>query len=266
MARPVIALLTDFGTRDPYVGAMKGVILDVCSEATVVDLSHDVPPHDVRAAARLLAACVPYYPAGTIFVAVVDPGVGSARRALAAEAGPHRFVGPDNGVFTAAFDLAPPARLVELTDRRFQRPTLSRTFEGRDRFAPAAAHLARGVAITSLGRAVPDYERLTWPRPRATAEGVDGAVEDVDRFGNLISNLPRAMVAPLVAAGPVDVLLGDHVVPRLVATYADAAAGEVCALFGSTDRLEIAINGGSAAAHFAAGPGTPVAVRRRRDV
>lgn len=266
MARPIIALVTDFGTRDPYVGAMKGVILDVCPEVTLVDLSHDIPPHDVRAGARLLAACVPYYPAGTIFVAVVDPGVGSARRAIAAESGGHRFVGPDNGVLAAAFDLAPPKRLVELTDRRFQRPTVSRTFEGRDRFAPAAAHLAKGVAIASLGRAVHGYEHLEWPAPDVTAEAVVGLVDEVDRFGNLISNLPRALVAPLMAAGAVDVHLGDHVVPRLVATYAEAAAGEVCALFGSSDRLEIAVNGGNAAAHFGAGPATPVAVRRRRDV
>lgn len=266
MARPVIALLTDFGTRDPYVGAMKGVILDVCPEVTLVDLSHDVPPHDVRAGARLLAACVPYYPAGTIFVAVVDPGVGSARRAIAAEAGVHRFVGPDNGVLGAVFDAAPPKRLVELTDRRFQRPTLSRTFEGRDRFAPVAAHLARGVALTSLGRVVHGYERLEWPAPQISGEVAEGVVDDVDRFGNLISNLSRTAIEALIASGRVDVHLGDHVVPRLVATYAEAAAGEVCALFGSTDRLEIAVNGGSAAAHFGAGPGTAVAVRRRRDV
>lgn len=266
MARPVIALLTDFGTRDPYVGAMKGVILDVCPDVTLVDLSHDVPPHDVRAGARVLAACAPYYPAGTIFVAVVDPGVGSARRAIAAESGAHRFVGPDNGVLAAVFDGAPPKRLVELSDRRFQRPTLSRTFEGRDRFAPVAAHLARGVALTSLGRAVHGYERLEWPAPRVTADGAEGLVDDVDRFGNLISNLPRAAIEPLLASGAVDVHLDGHVVPRLVATYAEAAAGEVCALFGSTDRLEIAVNGGSAAAHFGAGPGTAVAVRRRRDV
>jgi S-adenosylmethionine hydrolase len=266
MARPVIALLTDFGTRDAYVGAMKGVILDLCAEATLVDLSHDVPPHDVRAGARVLAACVPFYPAGTIFVAVVDPGVGSARRAIAAEAGAFRFVGPDNGVLSAALDLTPPKRLVELTDRRFQRPTVSRTFEGRDRFAPAAAHLARGVGIASLGRAVHEYERLEWPAPHVTADAVDGAVEVVDRFGNLISNLSRTAVETLMATGPVDIHLGDAAVPRLVATYAEAAAGEVCALFGSTDRLEIAVTGGSAAAHFGAGPGSRVAVRRRSDV
>lgn len=263
MARPIVALLTDFGTRDAYVGAMKGAVLNVCPDVTLVDLTHDIPPHDVRAGARALAAAVPYYPDGTIFVAVVDPGVGSARRAIAADTGAHRFVGPDNGVFSAAFDLHAPKTIVELTDRRYQRPTVSRTFEGRDRFAPVAGHLARGLAVASLGRRVHGFERLTWPVPAVSPDGVTGVVEDVDRFGNLVSNIPSSAVEALVTAGPIDITLGAHAVPRLVATYAEAGPGEVCALVGSTDRLEIAVNGGSAAAHFGAGPGTPVAVRRR---
>lgn len=263
MPRPIVALLTDFGTRDAYVGAMKGVILGVCPEVTLVDLVHDIPPHDVRAGARTLAACVPFYPDGTIFVAVVDPGVGSARRALAADTGAHRFVGPDNGVLSAAFDLHPPRALVELTDRRYQRPTVSRTFEGRDRFAPAAGHLARGVAVAALGRRVQGFERLVWPAPIIAATGVAGLVDHVDHFGNLVSNIPRAAVEALLAAGPVDVAVGAHAVPRLVATYAEASAGDVLALFGSTDRLEIAVNGASAAMQLGAEPGTPVTVRRR---
>jgi S-adenosylmethionine hydrolase len=263
MARPIVALLTDFGTRDAYVGAMKGAVLGVCPDVTLVDLTHDIPPHDVRAGARVLAACVPYYPDGTIFVAVVDPGVGSARRALAADTGSHRFVGPDNGLLSAAFDLHAPKTLVELTDRRYQRPTVSRTFEGRDRFAPVAGHLARGVSVAALGRRIHEYERLAWPQPAVTPEGVIGVVDDVDRFGNLVSNIPRAAVDALVGDGPIDIALDGHAVPRLVATYAETGAGEVCALFGSTGRLEIAVNGGSAAAHFGRGAGTSVTVRRR---
>lgn len=263
MARPLIALVTDFGTRDPYVGAMKGVMLGLCPDATIVDLTHDVAPHDVRGGARTLAACVPFYPDGTIFLAVVDPGVGSTRKAIAADTGTHRFVGPDNGVLSAAFDLHPPKTIVELTDRRFQRPTVSRTFEGRDRFAPAAAHLARGVAVAALGRAARGWERLDWPVPVVTREAIDGVVDDVDRFGNLVSNIPRSVVEALAAEGAIDIVLGGQGIPRLVATYAEAAPGSPCALFGSTDRLEIAVHGSSAAAHFAAGPGTAVAVRRR---
>lgn len=263
MARPLIAFLTDFGTRDPYVGAMKGVVLSICPDATLVDLSHDIPPHDVRAGARLLAACCDCYPAGTIFVAVVDPGVGGARRSIAADTGDYRVVGPDNGVLGAMLDRHPPKRLVELTERKFQRPTVSRTFEGRDRFAPAAAWLARGTALPALGRSVQGFERLTWPAPVVGADGIDGEVDTADRFGNLISNIDRATVNLLLGDGPIDVSVAGCEIPRLVATYGEAAAGEPCALFGSTDHLEIAMNGSSAAAHFGADAGTPVTVRRR---
>src|SRR5476651_844729 len=157
MARPVIALLTDFGTRDHYAGAMKGVALGICPDATLVDISHEVPPHDVLAGALELAACFRYFPAGTIFLVVVDPGVGSARRGIAADTGDYRFVAPDNGVLTAVLDEHPPKRVVALTERKYARPTVSRTFEGRDRFAPAAAWLAKGIQLPALGRPVNDY-------------------------------------------------------------------------------------------------------------
>ena len=156
MARPIVALLTDFGTTDHYVGAMKGVVLGICPEAAVVDISHDVPAHDVLTAGLELAAAYRYFPAGTVFLAVVDPGVGSSRRGLAAEAGDYRFVAPDNGVLTAVFRETPPKRVVELTERRYARPTVSRTFEGRDRFAPGAAWLAKGVQLPALGRPLTD--------------------------------------------------------------------------------------------------------------
>src|SRR5437762_11544941 len=135
MARPVIALLTDFGVRDHYAGTVKGVILRICPDVTLVDISHDLPPHDVLAGALELAASYRYFPAGTIFLVVVDPGVGSTRRGLAAEAGEYRFVGPDNGVLSLVFDDSQPPRVVELTEPGFARPMVSRTFEGRDRFA-----------------------------------------------------------------------------------------------------------------------------------
>ncbi|MEZ5416545.1 MAG: SAM-dependent chlorinase/fluorinase [Vicinamibacterales bacterium] len=262
MARPIVALLTDFGTRDPYVAAMKGVVLGICPEATLVDLTHDIPAHDIAAGARALAACVPYYPAGTIFVAVVDPGVGGGRRALAADTGAHRFVGPDNGLLSAAFDLETPRAVVELSDRRYQRPTVSRTFEGRDRFAPAAGHLAAGVAVRALGRAVQGFARLTVPEPVVSSVAIEGVVVDVDRFGNLVTNIPRAAVEHLLSGGPIDITIDGRAVPRLVGTYGEAPAGAACALFGSTDHLEIAVNGASAAAQSGAGRTSVVAVRR----
>src|SRR5215204_2228411 len=163
--RPVIALLSDFGTSDHYVGMMKGVIIGICPDATLVDITHDIAPHDVMDGAIELAASYKYFPPGTVFLAVVDPGVGSSRRGIAAEAGDYRFVAPDNGVLTPVLDETPPKKIVELTERRYARPTVSRTFEGRDRFAPAAAWLAKGIDLGALGRPAGTVQRLDIPRP-----------------------------------------------------------------------------------------------------
>jgi S-adenosylmethionine hydrolase len=252
MFRPVVAILTDFGMRDHYVAAMKAVVLGVCPDVTLVDISHEIPPQDVRAAAYELSACYRYFPSGTIFLVVVDPGVGSARRAIVAETAEHKFVAPDNGVLTAVLTESVPRRVVELSDRRYARPTVSRTFEGRDHFAPAAGWLAKGVDLSALGRPVTKYELLRMPAPVIEDERIEGEVRHVDRFGNLITNIDRKAFDKLARAGgetaPVQIQAGDRVVGRLVATYADAAPGEVCALFGSSDHLEIAASYGSAAA------------------
>ena len=262
--RPVVALLTDFGVRDHYAGTMKGVVLGICPETTLVDISHDVPPHDVLSASLELAASYKYFPAGTVFLVVVDPGVGSARRPLAAEAGDYRFVAPDNGVLSAVFKEVPPRRVVELTERRFARPTVSRTFEGRDRFAPAAGWLAKGTDVKALGRALTDYLRLAIPDPIVTEHAVRGEVLRVDRFGNLITNIDRRSVDRLGRPGEVtvEILAGDHRVGRLVTTYAEITPGEVCSLFGSTEHLEIAANSASAAETLGLGRGAAVCVAR----
>jgi S-adenosyl-L-methionine hydrolase (adenosine-forming) len=262
MARPVIALLTDFGTRDHYVGAMKGVILGICPDVTLVDISHELPAHDIAGASLELAAAYRYFPHGTIFLVVVDPGVGSARRGLAADAGDYKFVAPDNGVLTAALDEHAPRRIVELTERKYARPTVSRTFEGRDRFAPAAAWLAKGIDVAALGRAAGTMTRLESRRPVVGADRIEGEVVRVDRFGNLVTNIDRRAFATL-ADGPLEILIGGQVVSRVVSTYADALPGEVCALFGGTDHLEVAVNGASAADALALERGAAVHVARR---
>ena len=262
MARPVIALLTDFGTRDHYAGTMKGVVLGICPDVTLVDISHDVPAHDVLAGALELAAAVPYFPSGTIFLAVVDPGVGSSRRGIAAEVGDFRFVAPDNGVLTAVLDEHPARRIVELTERKYARPTVSRTFEGRDRFAPAAAWIAKGIDLPALGRPASAIHRLEIPQPLVESDRIDGEVVRVDHFGNLITNIRRKTFEQL-AAGPLDIRIAGHQVHRVVSTYADATAGEVCALFGSTDHLEIAVSGASAAEALDLQRGAAVHVARR---
>jgi S-adenosylmethionine hydrolase len=263
MARPTIALLTDFGTRDHYSGVLKGVILGICPDVTLVDLSHDLPAHDIPFAALELAASYKYFPAGTIFLVVVDPGVGSTRRGIAAEAGEWRFVAPDNGVLTAVFQEAAPKRVVELSDRRYARPTVSRTFEGRDRFAPAAAWLAKGVQLSALGRAISEYQQLDLPKPVIDGSVLRGAVVRIDRFGNVVTNLDRKTCERL-GGGPrgVQIVIGPHKINRLVSTYTDLGEGEIGALFGSTDHLEFAVPSASAATELGATVGAPVELRR----
>ncbi|HMD37079.1 MAG TPA: SAM-dependent chlorinase/fluorinase [Vicinamibacterales bacterium] len=268
MARPVIALLTDFGTRDHYAGTMKGVALGICPDATLVDISHDLPAHDVLAGALELAAAYKYFPVGTIFLVVVDPGVGSGRRGIAAESGDYRFVAPDNGVLTAVLDEHAPKKVVELSERRYARPTVSRTFEGRDRFAPAAAWLAKGIELTALGRPAGSIQRLDIPQPTVDGDHgtfIRGQILRVDRFGNLITNIDRKTFERLsdAAPGSLDVRVGPHAVSKVVSTYSDVAAGEVCALFGSTDHLEIAANGANASETLALGRGALVQISRR---
>jgi S-adenosyl-L-methionine hydrolase (adenosine-forming) len=267
MARPVIALLTDFGVRDHYAATMKGVILGICRDAALVDISHDVPAHDVLAGALELAACYRYFPGGTIFLVVVDPGVGSARRGIAAEAGDYKFVAPDNGILSAIADDLPLTRVVELTETRYARATVSRTFEGRDRFAPAAAWLAKGVDLAALGRRTVALHRLDIPKPVIEAGSgiVLGEVVRVDRFGNLITNIDRGIfdgldISRRPGGAALEVAVGGHQIRKVVSTYADVAAGEICALVGSSDQLEIAANGGSAAALLDLGRGAAVRI------
>ena len=262
MARPIVALLTDFGTRDHYAGALKAVVLSVCPDATIVDIGHEIPAHDVLAGALELAACYRYFPPGTVFLVVVDPGVGSARRGIVAEVGDYRFVAPDNGVLSGVFHETAPKRVAELTERKYARPTVSRTFEGRDRFAPAAGWLAKGISLNSLGKTIVDFQVIDLPRPGVAPDRVTGEVVRVDRFGNLVTNITRHTFEQMTTGGSVVVTAGGVEVGRVAATYSDVAAGEVCALFGSTDHLEIAVNGGDAAVSLRLSRGAPVTVRR----
>jgi S-adenosylmethionine hydrolase len=260
--RPVIALLSDFGTRDHYVGTMKGVILGICPEATLVDITHEITPHDVLEGALELAASYRFFPAGTIFVAVVDPGVGSSRRGIAAEVGDYRFVCPDNGLLTGIVADAAVKKIVELTERRYARPTVSRTFEGRDRFAPAAAWLAKGIQLPALGRNLPDCVRLELPHPVLSDGRLTGAVVRVDRFGNLVTNIDRKTLDRFGREGGMQITAGGKSVGRLVATYSEMKPGEVCALFGSTDHLELAASAGSAAQALGLARGAVVEIVR----
>lgn len=262
MARPTVALLTDFGSLDHYAGTLKGVVLSLCPDATLVDITHEIAPHDVLGAALELAACYRYFPVGTIFLVVVDPGVGSARRGLAADAGDYRFVAPDNGVLSLVFEEARPRRVVHLTERRYARPTVSRTFEGRDRFAPAAGWLAKGIEPIAMGRPVSQWTVLDVPKPAAEGHRLTGQVLRVDRFGNLVTNVDRRAFDEFRQGAGIQIAVDGRAVERLVATYAEAGNGDVCALFGSTDHLEVAVNGGSAARTLGLGRGATVRIDR----
>ncbi len=242
---------------------MKGIVLTLCPDATLVDITHEIPPHDVQAGALELAAAYKYFPPGTIFLVVVDPGVGSQRRALVAEAGHYRFVAPDNGVLTMVFRDVRPRRVVELTERRYARATVSRTFEGRDRFAPAAGWLAKGIDVTAMGRPLAAWATLDFPEAVAAGGLLTGQVLRVDRFGNLVTNIDRRLFDEFRHDAPIEIVVGERQVERLVATYAEAAAGTVCALFGSSDHLEIAVNGGNAAELLNLGRGATVRIDRR---
>jgi hypothetical protein len=242
---PIITLTTDFGQSDGYVGIMKGVILGILPAAQLVDLSHEIEPQNVRQAAYVLAQATPYFPTGAVHLVVVDPGVGSARRPIAVKTTGAAFVGPDNGVLTPALD-EPSARAWELNRPEYWLPAVESTFHGRDLFAPCAAHLARGVCPDELGSPISDPVRLALPSPTRFADGsVHGEVVAVDRFGNLITNIPGAWLAGEGARWRCRI--AGREIAGLRRTYSDAAEGELMLLVSSGDTVEIAVRNGSAA-------------------
>jgi S-adenosylmethionine hydrolase len=260
--RPIITLTTDFGTRDPFVGVMKGVILRIAGGVELVDLTHEVAPHDVLEGALALESAVPFFPAGTVHLAVVDPGVGSSRRALAVRAEQQYFVGPDNGLFGFLF-AGKDWSAVALEAEAYRLPALSLTFHGRDLFAPAAAHLARGVPLESFGPSVTDPVLLPWPGARQEGETLAGEVVHADRFGNLVTSLRLDDLRTLGPETSLVVELQGKPVGAIVGCYADLPSGGTGAVIGSSARLEVCVREGSARAATGAARGAKVVVRRR---
>ena len=260
--RPVIALLTDFGSSDHYAGTMKGVMLEICGEATLVDITHDVPPQDILGGALELAASYSYFPPGTIFLVVVDPGVGSARRGIAVGAGGYRFVAPDNGLVSLVIGDGP-AEAFEITNPQYALHPISRTFEGRDRFAPAAAWLAAGAEIASCGARIEDIVRIALPEAREMDSAVEGEVVHVDRFGNLVTNISAGALDRFADGAALEVTVAGRSKMSVASTYAEIGRGSVGALIGSTGHLELSVGGGSAASALGCGRGTAVRVARR---
>jgi hypothetical protein len=256
--RPLIALLTDFGTADFFVASLKGVILSINPEARIEDVSHEVPAFDIAAGAFILSACAPLFPAGTIFVAVVDPGVGSGRRVLCARTARHYFIGPDNGLLGPVLDREKALEVREVANPDFRLAAVSRTFEGRDVMAPAAAWISLGVEPPALGPRLAGYRKLSVKGPVFGKRGISGSVLYADRFGNLITNIPAA--ASLSGGkGRVRLRAAGRVLMRRDA-YASAAKGEVFFLEGSLGLVEISAREASAARELGIGPGAPVLI------
>lgn len=238
----LITLLTDFGTADYFVGAVKGAILSVNSRAVIVDITHEIPPQDVEAGAFTLLASYKTFPAGTIHVVVIDPGVGSERRPIIVSANEQFFVGPDNGLFTYINDREPSHRVVHVTSERYFRPSVSSTFHGRDVFAPVAAALSNGVALEDFGVEINDAVRL--PSLETPLR-----IIHIDRFGNCVTNITRAEKS---------VVINGRTISEFRRFYGDGDDESLFAIWGSAGFLEISVNGGSAAKALGARRGDEV--------
>jgi S-adenosylmethionine hydrolase len=254
---PTITLTTDFGTSDHFVGAMKGVILGLVPRAAIVDITHEIVPYDVNEAAFVVAQAWRYFPKKTIHVVVVDPGVGSERRPIVCEAGGHFFVAPDNGVLAMIYDAAP-HKVRAITNVKLMLKEVSRTFHGRDIFAPAAAHIASGVDTAKFGKPIQDYVRGFQIKPHQIGRhSWKGIILKVDRFGNLITNFQIDDYAG-AKTRPFELRVGMERISRLALTYSETTIGDVFAIVGSSGYIEVAANQASAAKILGCGAGAGV--------
>lgn len=261
--RPIITLTTDFGLNDHFVGAVKGVILNIAPDAEIVDISHAVDPFDVLEGALAIASAYSYFPADTVHLAVVDPGVGTARRPVVVTAGLHQFVAPDNGVLSLIYSREDRVSVYHATAEHYFLQPVSQTFHARDVFAPIAAYLAKGVAPSTLGDEITDFVRLDIPRPTAINETAwRGAVIKVDRFGNLITNITPELIPLLFQPDPPPfrIFVGNQEITAIRNTYGSAPSGELFGILSSMGYLEIATNQASAAQILSTGKGASVDV------
>lgn len=257
---PIVTLTTDFGVGSPYVAVMKGVMLGINPRATIVDITHGVPPQDVRQGAIVLAETTPWFPPGTLHVAVVDPGVGSARRILYAELGEQRYIAPDNGLLSRLAAGGPVVRMISLEAPAFWLPQVSATFHGRDVMAPAAARLSLGLDPDRLGPRTDHLVELTWPEVVILPRRLEGSVQAIDSFGNLISDITEKMLADVPRDESVRIACDEHETLGIFRTYSDQPPATLVAVIGSSGQLELAIVGDSAAAMLGIPVGAPVVV------
>lgn len=262
-APPVITLLTDFGARDAYVGIMKGVILGIAPTAHLVDLTHEIPPQAVTTGALLLRSAVRYFPPGTVHLAVVDPGVGSARAPVLVVTERGFLVGPDNGLLHPAATAMGVKQVRRIENEAYFLHPVSQTFHGRDLFAPAAAHLAAGAHPSALGPQLSQLQPLALPEAVRRGDSIRGEVIHIDQFGNLITNIPRDLLTAF-ARERVSVSIGRVADIQVVSAYAEVPEGSALAIVGSWDVLEVAVRTGNAAQLLGVPRGTPVTVKTAR--
>lgn len=250
MAKGIITLTTDFGTADPYVGAMKGVILNVNPDATIIDISHDVAPFDILDGALTIAQAYRYYPPRTLHLVVVDPSVGTQRRPILAVGEQHYFVAPDNGVLSLVYDREERMSVRHIESEHYFLSPISNTFHGRDIFAPVAGWFSKGLEPSKFGPEITDFVRLSAPKPKALNEKLfKGIVLKIDKFGNAITNFTTSDVPQLFSETPppFKIVVGKQEVTKLNRIYAEGASGEIFAIIGSSGFLELATSRGGAA-------------------
>jgi S-adenosyl-L-methionine hydrolase (adenosine-forming) len=259
LARPIITLTTDYGTNDHLVGTLKGVILKICPEANLVDITHNVTPYDLLDGALAIGSAYSYFPARTIHVVVVDPGVGTERRPLLVTGENQYFVAPDNGVLSLVYEREESILVRHANVEHYYLQTVSKTFHGRDVFAPVAAWLAKGSQAAAMGEEITDYKKFAMPRPKSAEGSTKGVVLRVDSFGNLITNFRRDdLPASAIESGAINLQVGSQAVTRLVDTFAKGNPGEAFAYIGSNGFVEIGVNRGNAAKALNVGRGIPV--------
>ena len=264
MARtPIVTLTTDFGLNDHFVGTLKGVILEIVPEVTIVDISHAVQPFDVLDGALTIAQAYPYFPAGTVHLVVIDPGVGTERRPIIASSEKHHFVAPDNGVLSLVYSREERLQVQNITSDHYFLSPISKTFHARDIFAPVSAYLAKGVDSGKFGEPITDFVRFNAPKPKAvSASNMRGVILKVDRFGNLVTNFTPNDV-PMLFQEPAPafkITVGNSEITEIKSNYAEGKPKEVFAILGSMGYLEIATNRGSAVQLVGSGKGSDVNV------
>jgi len=246
----IITLTTDFGECDPYGAMMKGVILSINPDATIIDISHQIPARAIKEGGMIIKEAYTYFPSGTVHVGVVDPGVGGTRRPIAVLVDNYFFVGPDNGLFSTIIETQHHTDVIHLKEKRYWMHSVSPTFHGRDIFAPVAAHLSLGVNPFRMGNKIDNPTPLAYPLPHENNTDLVGEIIRVDHFGNLITNITREHLSPFLSSKDLIVTVGRLTLKKICTTYNDVSEGQPLALIGSSNALEIAINMGKAADYF----------------